>query len=99
MCPSFGIPIVSSQGEILQGKKKYIDIHILRQKGEGMTVYTEMWKSLGLDIKRHDQLLNALGMIYSDACISQKEHPKGMGYFDFVISEAHGLWIKELLDS
>ena len=46
MCPSFGIPIVSSQGEILQGKKKYIDIHILRQKGEGMTVYTEMSSSV-----------------------------------------------------
>ncbi|MDY6856162.1 MAG: double-cubane-cluster-containing anaerobic reductase [Thermodesulfobacteriota bacterium] len=63
-----------------------------------MTDYIDMWKSLGLDMERHDQLLKALGMIYSDVYMSQKERPKGMEYFDFVMSEIHGLRIKELLD-
>jgi len=26
-----------------------------------MSDYNEMWKGLGLDMERHDQLLNALG--------------------------------------
>ncbi|HKJ98048.1 MAG TPA: double-cubane-cluster-containing anaerobic reductase, partial [Desulfotignum sp.] len=30
--------------------------------------------------------------------LSQKNRPEGMGYFDFVMSEVHGLRIKELLD-
>ena len=63
-----------------------------------MSDYTEMWKGLGLDMERHDQLLSALGGIYSDVYVSQKDRPKGMEYFDFVMSEVHGLRIKELLD-
>jgi len=31
-----------------------------------MSDYNEMWKGLGLDMERHDQLLNALGAIYSE---------------------------------
>jgi benzoyl-CoA reductase/2-hydroxyglutaryl-CoA dehydratase subunit BcrC/BadD/HgdB len=30
--------------------------------------------------------------------MSQKDRPEGMGYFDFVMSEVHGLRIRELLD-
>ena len=60
--------------------------------------YEKMWKELGLDMERHDQLLSALGTIYSDVYIGQKDRPKGMEYFDFVMSEVHGLRIKELLD-
>ena len=63
-----------------------------------MSDYNEMWKGLGLDMERHDQLLSALGAIYSDVYMGQKDRPKGMEYFDFVMSEVHGLRIKELLD-
>lgn len=63
-----------------------------------MSNYNEMWKGLGLDMERHDQLLNALGAIYSGVYMGQKDRPKGMEYFDFVMSEVHGLRIKELLD-
>ena len=63
-----------------------------------MSDYNEMWKGLGLDMERQDQLLNALGAIYSDVYMGQKDRPKGMEYFDFVMSEVHGLRIKELLD-
>jgi benzoyl-CoA reductase/2-hydroxyglutaryl-CoA dehydratase subunit BcrC/BadD/HgdB len=39
-----------------------------------------------------------LGKAYQDIFLAQKERPRGMEYFDFVMSEVHGLRIKELLD-
>jgi len=60
--------------------------------------YRAMWKDLGLDLEAHDGLLAVLGEAYQDIYLSQKNRPAGMGYFDFVMSEVHGLRIKELLD-
>jgi len=60
--------------------------------------YRSMWKSLGLDLEAHDVLLGVLGKAYQDIYLSQKNRPEGMGYFDFVMSEVHGLRIRELLD-
>ena len=59
--------------------------------------YTEMWRGLGMDIKAHEGLLQALGKGYSDIFLSQKNRPAGMGYLDFVMSEIHGLRIEELM--
>ena len=60
--------------------------------------YRSMWANLGLDLEAHDALLGVLGKAYQDIYLSQKNRPEGMGYFDFVMSEVHGLRIKELLD-
>ena len=60
--------------------------------------YREMWKELGLDLASHDMLLEVLGKAYQDIYLSQKDRPEGMAYFDFVMSEVHGLRIRELLD-
>jgi benzoyl-CoA reductase/2-hydroxyglutaryl-CoA dehydratase subunit BcrC/BadD/HgdB len=60
--------------------------------------YRSMWAELGLDLESHDALLDVLGKAYQDIYLSQKERPETMGYFDFVMSEVHGLRIKELLD-
>ena len=60
--------------------------------------YRSMWTDLGLDLEAHDALLGVLGQGYRDIYMSQKNRPEGMGYFDFVMSEVHGLRIKELLD-
>jgi benzoyl-CoA reductase/2-hydroxyglutaryl-CoA dehydratase subunit BcrC/BadD/HgdB len=60
--------------------------------------YTTMWKDLGLNLEAHDALLGVLGNAYKDIFLTQKDRPEGMGYFDFVMSEVHGLRIKELLD-
>jgi len=57
-----------------------------------------MWTELGLDLEAHDALLGVLGQAYGDIFLSQKNRPEGMGYFDFVMSEVHGLRIRELLD-
>jgi benzoyl-CoA reductase/2-hydroxyglutaryl-CoA dehydratase subunit BcrC/BadD/HgdB len=60
--------------------------------------YTKMWKDLDLDLEVHGSLLNVLGDFYGQAYLSQKNRPQGMGYLDFVVSEVHGLRIKEILD-
>ncbi|CCK82107.1 MULTISPECIES: double-cubane-cluster-containing anaerobic reductase [Desulfobacula] len=60
--------------------------------------YISMWKDLGLNLESHDALLSVLGNAYTDIYLAQKDRPEGMGYFDFVMSEVHGLRIKELLD-
>lgn len=60
--------------------------------------YRPMWQTLGLDLEAHDMLLTAIPQLYADAYLSQSDRPEGMAYFDFVLSEIHGLRIKELQD-
>lgn len=64
-----------------------------------MPDYREMWSRLGLDLQSHDALLSTLGDAYRDIFLSQKDRSEGMKYFDFVMSEVHGLRIKELMDA
>ena len=64
-----------------------------------MNDYRPMWQGLGLDLEAHDALLSFLGSAYASIFLSQKNRPEGMKYFDFVMSEVHGLRIKELLDA
>jgi benzoyl-CoA reductase/2-hydroxyglutaryl-CoA dehydratase subunit BcrC/BadD/HgdB len=59
--------------------------------------YREMWRGLGLDTAAHDALLEVLGKGYGEIFLSQADRPEGMEYFNFVMSEVHGLRIKELL--
>ncbi|MBW1940639.1 MAG: 2-hydroxyacyl-CoA dehydratase [Deltaproteobacteria bacterium] len=61
-------------------------------------VYRFMWAELGLDLEAHDVLIGVLGKTYRDIYLSQEKRPEGMNYFDFVMSEVHGLRIKELLE-
>jgi benzoyl-CoA reductase/2-hydroxyglutaryl-CoA dehydratase subunit BcrC/BadD/HgdB len=60
--------------------------------------YRQMWRDLGLDLTAHDALLAVLGKGYQDIFLSQADRPEGMGYFNFVMSEVHGLRIKELIE-
>ncbi|MFC1940804.1 double-cubane-cluster-containing anaerobic reductase [Chloroflexota bacterium] len=60
------------------------------------TDYRKMWTDLGIDLKRHDILLNALSSIYEEVYLSQKNRPKGMGFFDFVVGDIHGIRVQEL---
>jgi benzoyl-CoA reductase/2-hydroxyglutaryl-CoA dehydratase subunit BcrC/BadD/HgdB len=61
--------------------------------------YEQMWKDLGLDLVAHDMLLQVLGKGYQDIFLAQRSRPQGMDYFNFVLSEVHGLRIKELVDA
>jgi benzoyl-CoA reductase/2-hydroxyglutaryl-CoA dehydratase subunit BcrC/BadD/HgdB len=58
-----------------------------------------MWRNLGLNLENHAGLLSVLSEGYKKIYLSQKGRPKGMEYFDFVISEVHGLRIKEISDA
>lgn len=60
--------------------------------------YRQMWSDLGLDMEKHDTLLRVLTGVYYDIYVEQENRPEGMAYFDFVISEIHGLRVKELID-
>jgi len=60
--------------------------------------YKSMWKGLNLNLQAHNALLQVLGQGYQDIYLSQKNRPEAMGYLDFVMSEVHGLRIKELLN-
>jgi benzoyl-CoA reductase/2-hydroxyglutaryl-CoA dehydratase subunit BcrC/BadD/HgdB len=66
---------------------------------EAAVDYRPMWKSLGLNLESHDALLGVLSKAYGDIFMSQKNRPEGMAYFDFVMSEVHGLRIREILDA
>jgi benzoyl-CoA reductase/2-hydroxyglutaryl-CoA dehydratase subunit BcrC/BadD/HgdB len=61
--------------------------------------YTQMWEELGLDLEAHDALLKVLGKFYGDIYLSQKGRLRGAEYLDFVLSEVHGLRIKELQEA
>jgi len=60
--------------------------------------YHPMWAELGLDLPTHDALLGAVGQLFGDAYLTQDNRPMGMDYLNFVMSEVHGLRIKELHD-
>lgn len=61
--------------------------------------YRPMWNKLGLALEPHDALLGVLGQLYESTFKTQTNRPEGMKYFDFVMSEIHGLRIKELMDA
>lgn len=61
--------------------------------------YEGMWRELGLNLENHAGLLGVLTDAYKNIYLSQKNRPKGMEYFDFVISEVHGLRIKEIYEA
>ncbi len=63
------------------------------------SAYKAMWENLNLDIEAHDGLLEVLGKFYGDIYMSQEKRLKGMEYLDFVLSEVHGLRVKELMDA
>ena len=56
----------------------------------------QMWTELGIDLKQHDVLLGGLGPAYKEIYLSQQDRPKGMGFFDFVVGDIHGIRVHEL---
>ncbi|MCL4533961.1 MAG: 2-hydroxyacyl-CoA dehydratase family protein [Bacteroidetes bacterium] len=60
------------------------------------TDYRNMWADLGIDLERHDTLLNALPGMYKDIYLSQENRPASMGFFDFVVGDIHGIRVHEL---
>jgi benzoyl-CoA reductase/2-hydroxyglutaryl-CoA dehydratase subunit BcrC/BadD/HgdB len=58
--------------------------------------YRELWKRLNMDLEKHDKLCAVLPEMYGATYLTQENRPDGMNYFNFVVSEVHGLRIQEL---
>ncbi len=58
----------------------------------------EIWKELGVDLERHDELLEALPEVYEEIFLSQRNRPEAMEYFDEVVADIHGGRIRELYE-
>ncbi|SKA98753.1 Benzoyl-CoA reductase/2-hydroxyglutaryl-CoA dehydratase subunit, BcrC/BadD/HgdB [Caloramator quimbayensis] len=58
--------------------------------------YRKLWSNLNMNLEKHDVLCAVLPEIYSKVYLSQNDRPEGMNYFNFVVSEVHGLRIEEL---
>ncbi|WP_061316903.1 double-cubane-cluster-containing anaerobic reductase [Clostridium botulinum] len=58
--------------------------------------YRKLWTDLGVDLEKHDQLCAVLPELYGSTYLTQENRPEGMNYFNFVVSEVHGLRIQEL---
>ena len=63
------------------------------------TAYDDMWEKLNLDLDAHASLLEVLGRFYGDIYLTQAKRLQGMEYLNFVLSEVHGLRIRELQDA
>ena len=53
--------------------------------------YRAMWEKLGINLDRHDLLLGALPLVFEKTFLSQHGRPQAMGFYDYVVSEIHGL--------
>src|SRR5512143_1890892 len=56
----------------------------------------QMCTALNIDLKSPDILLNDPGPIFQEVFLSQANRPAGMGFFDFVVGDIHGIRVKEL---
>lgn len=63
-----------------------------------MADYREMWKDLGIDLEKHDILCEVLPEAFGGVYLSQQNRPRGMEFYDFVVSEIHGVRPMELIE-
>ena len=64
-----------------------------------MSNYVEMWKDLGMDLENHDNLCKVLPTAFGDVFLSQENRPQGMGFWDMVVAEIHGIRPAELIEA
>lgn len=63
-----------------------------------MADYRKMWEDLGMDLETHDLLCDVLPQAFGDVYLSQNNRPDAMGYYNFVVSEIHGVRPMELIE-
>jgi benzoyl-CoA reductase/2-hydroxyglutaryl-CoA dehydratase subunit BcrC/BadD/HgdB len=61
------------------------------------TDYRVMWQDLGINMPQHDLLMEALPSIFEKTYMGQQGRPQAMGFYDYVVSEIHGLRVQELV--
>ena len=56
-----------------------------------------MWKEIGIDLEKHDQLLAVLPDVFKEIYINtQNNRPEAMAFWDFVVGDIHGIRVSEL---
>ncbi len=56
----------------------------------------ELWSLLEMDLEKHDDLLAPLQGYFTSLFLERANRPQGMGYFDMVVGDIHGIRVKEL---
>jgi len=56
----------------------------------------KMWEELGIDLEPHGTLMNTLGPMFQEMYQEQENRPNGMGFYDMVVGDIHGIRVKEL---
>ena len=64
-----------------------------------MANYKKMWEELGMDLETHDQLCAVLPTAFGDVYLSQENRPEGMGFWDMVVADIHGIRPAELIEA
>ena len=64
-----------------------------------MADYRKMWEELGMDLETHDQLCAVLPTAFGDVYLSQENRPEGMGFWDMVVADVHGIRPSELIEA
>ena len=64
-----------------------------------MSDYRKLWSDLGMDLENHDNLCQVLPVAFGDVYLSQENRPEGMGFWDLVVSEIHGIRPAELVEA
>lgn len=62
-----------------------------------MADYRQMWTDLGMDLEKHDVLCEVLPEAFGGIYLSQENRPQGMDFYDFVVSEIHGVRPAEMI--
>ncbi len=55
-----------------------------------------LWENLGIDMEKHDQLLSAIPVMFTDVFMSQEASPKKMDYFYGLMGDIHGQRVGEI---
>lgn len=63
-----------------------------------MTDRHELWNSLGMNLKAHDNLCAALPAAFGDVFLSQQNRPDAMVYWDTIAADIHGIRPAELVE-
>lgn len=61
-----------------------------------MTDHRNLWKELGLDLERHDQLIASQARLFRRTFPAQKNRPRAMDLFDHAFHASHGERVAEL---
>ena len=58
----------------------------------------ELWRTLGIDIDKHNKLLQSQGSYIKEIVIPQKNRPQKMAYFDSLVTESHFKRLPDLVN-